>query len=303
MIDSKIKNLGGNMHSLYPQIIILIILLILLLWLLKKAVRIFKSTFMFFVIFFILISGFLFDSSKTEHVAMAFSSIKNWLHSSATTTSGFLSEHLIISTGQSTKEQVLLDAPVVSQLPELPRGCEVTSLAMLLNYAGMKVDKMELADKLKKDQTPRSVISGTVHFGNPNDGFVGNMYNLNEAGYGVYHRPIAELAENYLPGRIKDLSNSNFEDLKLYLSDGKPIWVVTNTLYQKLSDEQFTTWETPTGQVKITNKEHAVLLTGYDQQNIYFNDPLTGAKNKKAPIADFKESWVQMGSQAITFLP
>jgi uncharacterized protein YvpB len=289
------------MHSLYPQIIILIILLIILLWLLKKAVRIFKSTFMFFVIFFILIAGFVFDSSKTEHVALAFSSIKNWLHSPAA--GSFLSEHIDISTRQSTKEQVLLDAPAVSQLPELPRGCEVTSLAMLLNYAGVKVDKMELADKVKKDQTPKTVISGTVHFGNPNEGFVGNMYSLNEPGYGVYHTPIAELAENYLPGRIKDLSNSNFEDLKLYLSDGKPIWVVTNTLYQKLGDEQFTTWETPTGQVKVTNKEHAVLLTGYDQQNIYFNDPLTGEKNKKAPMADFKESWVQMGSQAITYLP
>lgn len=289
------------MYSLYPQMIVLILLLILLLWLLKKAARIFKSAFMFFVIFFILITGFLLDSSKTEHVALAFSSIKNWFHPSAAT--NLHKEHLNFPTTSSIKDQILLDAPTFAQLPELPRGCEVTSLAMLLNYAGMKVDKMELAEKIKKDQTPRTVINGTVHFGNPDDGFVGNMYSLNEPGYGVYHEPIAELAENYLPGRIKDLSSSDFDDLELYLSDGKPIWVITNTLYQKLGDDQFTTWDTPTGQVKITSKEHAVLLTGYDQQNIYFNDPLTGEKNKKAPIADFKESWVQMGSQAITYLP
>ncbi|MDP4154160.1 MAG: C39 family peptidase [Bacillota bacterium] len=289
------------MYSLYPQIIVLVLLLILLLWLLKKAARIFKSIFMFFVIFFILITGFLLDSSKTEHAALAFSSIKSWFHPSAA--SSFLGEHINFPNTSPTKDQVQLDAPVFAQLPQLPRGCEVTSLAMLLNYAGVKVDKMELAEKVKRDQTPRAVINGTVHFGNPNDGFVGNMYNLSESGYGVYHEPIAELAETYLPGRIKDLSSSEFDDLKIYLSDGKPIWVITNTLYQKLGDDQFTTWDTPTGQVKITFKEHAVLLTGYDQQNIYFNDPLTGEKNKKAPIADFKESWVQMGSQAITFVP
>lgn len=300
-LTPRLNNLGGNMYSLYPQIIVLVLLLILLLWLLKKAARIFKSIFMFFVIFFILITGFLLDSSKTEHVALAFSSIKSWFHPSAA--SSFLGKHLNFPNTSPTKDQVQLDAPVFAQLPELPRGCEVTSLAMLLNSAGVKVDKMELAEKVKRDQTPRAVINGTVHFGNPNDGFVGNMYNLSEPGYGVYHEPIAELAETYLPGRIKDLSSSNFDDLKIYLSDGKPIWVITNTLYQKLGDDQFTTWDTPTGQVNITFKEHAVLLTGYDQQNIYFNDPLTGEKNKKAPIADFKESWVQMGSQAITFLP
>ncbi|RUQ24224.1 hypothetical protein ELQ35_21975 [Peribacillus cavernae] len=42
----------------------------------------------------------------------------------------------------------------MAQYPELPRGCEVTSLAMLLHYYDVKVSKMELADKVKKDPTP-----------------------------------------------------------------------------------------------------------------------------------------------------
>ncbi len=65
---------------------------------------------------------------------------------------------------------------------------------------------MELAEKVKKDHTPQTVSNGQIHFGNPNDGFVGSMYSFKEPGYGVYHEPIAELAENYLPGRIKDLT-------------------------------------------------------------------------------------------------
>lgn len=47
-------------------------------------------------------------------------------------------------------EKILLDVPVLLQFPELPRGCEVTSLAMMLNYAGIQVDKLTLATKVNK---------------------------------------------------------------------------------------------------------------------------------------------------------
>ena len=50
------------------------------------------------------------------------------------------------------KRKILLDVPTILQKPELPRGCEVTSLAMMLNYAGIEVNKMELAEKINKEK-------------------------------------------------------------------------------------------------------------------------------------------------------
>ncbi|MFD1706774.1 C39 family peptidase [Siminovitchia sediminis] len=199
------------------------------------------------------------------------------------------------------KDKVLLDLPVVHQLPELPRGCEVTSLAMLLESAGTSVDKMELAEKVKKDSSPYVVKDGKVYFGNPHHGFVGDMYNFDNPGLGVYHGPIMELGETYLSGRMVNLTGESFEELKVPLSDGRPVWVIINAEYRELPDSYFEVWETASGPVKITKKEHSVLITGYDQNYVYFNDPLTGKKNKKAPINDFKKSWVQMGSQALTY--
>nr|WP_306663926.1 C39 family peptidase [Robertmurraya korlensis] len=227
--------------------------------------------------------------------------MKTWVQAPIHSTNTFIDDKDL--TIIPLEQTVLLDAPVINQLPELPRGCEVTSLAMLLQYANISVDKMTLAKEIKKDTTAYKVSGGKVHYGHPNDGFVGSMYSKELPGLGVYHEPIKELAEKYLPGQIEDLTGSSFNDLKIHLSDKRPVWVITNTSFKKLSSNQFVTWHTPNGVIDITYKEHSVLLTGFDKDYVYFNDPLTGEKNKKAPIMDFEESWVQMGSQAITYLP
>jgi uncharacterized protein YvpB len=111
---------------------------------------------------------------------------------------------LVFTGSRQQNRKVLIDVPLISQLPELPRGCEVTSLSMMLNFAGINVDKMELARNIKKVNFLNSGFNG-----NPNEGFVGSMYSLDEPGLGVYHEPIAALAEKYLPGRIIDLTGNN----------------------------------------------------------------------------------------------
>ncbi|NLK20569.1 MAG: hypothetical protein GX308_00475 [Epulopiscium sp.] len=211
-------------------------------------------------------------------------------------------KNIIWSNSKSIKESIILDAPVILQKPELPRGCEVTSLAMLLNYAGIKSGKMELAEKIAKDTTAFEIKDGRVYFGNPNDGFVGDMYSLNNPGYGVYDGPIEKLMEEYMPGKTINLTGCEFEDLFHFISNEIPVWVIANTTYRKLDEDKFDVWITPTGPVEITYKLHAFLLTGYDKEYIYFNDPFYSKKNIKVNIKDFKEAWNQMGRQAISYI-
>ncbi|OME75918.1 hypothetical protein BK120_30090 [Paenibacillus sp. FSL A5-0031] len=195
-----------------------------------------------------------------------------------------------------------LDAPLIAQLPELERGCEVTTLAMLLQYANVRVDKMELAAQIRKDTTPYRKENGVVYFGSPYDGLIGDMMEDKEPWFAaVYHGPIAELAQSYLPDRILDMTGVEFTDILQPLQQGKPVWVITNTTFKQLPDSSFKTWQTPSGPVEITYKEHAVLLTGYDTEFIYFNDPLANKKDRKVSLIDFAQSWEQMGKQAITF--
>ncbi len=215
----------------------------------------------------------------------------------------FQTKHNIIwSKEKEIFPQKQLEVPLVQQLPELARGCEVTSLTMLLQYKGIEVDKLTLAEQIKKDPTPYEKKDGKIYFGNPYKGFVGDIYTHKNPGYGVYHGPIYELLQSYVENPI-DLTGSELEDLLYFVNEDIPVWVVTNTRYRVLQPEDFQTWYTEQGAIQVTRRQHAAVITGYDEKYIYINDPLHTSPNYSIEKPMFEKVWKQMGSQAVTYLP
>lgn len=192
---------------------------------------------------------------------------------------------------------ILSNVPFIQQLPELDRGCEVTSLAMMLQYAGITVDKMKLANEIKKVDFMNDGVRG-----NPNEGFVGNIYTFSESGYGVYHGPLFQLAKKYLPNKAVDLTGKSIEEMYNSVKAGQPVVMITNATFAPLDEDEFTTWETNNGDVSITYNEHCVVLIGYDQESVYIRDPLKDSLDVKVPREKFEQAWVQMGSQAISYV-
>lgn len=201
-------------------------------------------------------------------------------------------ENIEAAEEEKIPQEALLNVPLLNQMdaPQLKSGCEVTSLAMLLNYKGVAVSKNQLADEIAK--VPFMYSSG--QYGNPNFGFVGDM--ANGGGLGVYNRPIAELAEKYVGDRVINLTNQPFDVLMNEVAAGNPVWILTTKSFAPVSD--FKTWETPQGIVDITYSMHSVVITGFDPENIVINNPY-GVKNQKWPRNSFIQAWQQMGSQAI----
>ncbi len=138
--------------------------------------------------------------------------------------------------------------------------------------------------------------------GNPNEGFVGNIYTFSESGYGVYHGPLFQLAEKYLPNKAVDLTGKNIEEIYKSVKAGKPVVMITNATFAPLDEDEFTTWETNSGDVSITYNEHCVVLIGYDQESVYIRDPLEDSLDVKVPRETFEQAWAQMGSQAISYV-
>jgi uncharacterized protein YvpB len=190
-------------------------------------------------------------------------------------------------------DEIILDVPLLKQMdaPRLYNGCEVTSLAMLLNYYKIMVTKNELADKI----TRVPLKYGDGKNGNPNVGFVGNMED--GPGLGVYHEPIFKLAQSFAVGlKVTDLTKQPFSVLLEKVGQGSPVWIITTASFGPTSEMK--TWNTPQGPVDVTYKMHSVVITGYDQDSIYINDPY-GFKNRKVDRENFIKAWEQMGSQAV----
>lgn len=198
-----------------------------------------------------------------------------------------------------TKTVTMLPVGLIRQMPELRYGCEVTSLAMVLNYAGKKVDKMELYKSIKKDSDPliKSRTGSILRWGNPNNGFVGDMTGK-QAGYAVFDQPMIQLMNRYLPGRAVNLSHQPFDHVLKHVSDGFPAVVWTTGDFRQ--PNRWESWLHGQQLVKTPLDLHAVVLVGYDANHVYLNDPLAG-KRQKVEKEQFIASWKALNSRAVSY--
>ncbi|OCT17018.1 hypothetical protein A8709_23795 [Paenibacillus pectinilyticus] len=197
-------------------------------------------------------------------------------------------------------KSAMLDVPVVEQLPELPAGCEITSLTMLLQFYGVNKAKMELVSEMPRDSTPAKLnADGSIgYWGNPNTGFVGDV-TRKQRGFGIYHAGLFPLLKNYVPQAI-DITGEAFELYEKQVASGIPVIVWTTIDYNQ--PYKWVTWDTPIGPIQTTYSEHAVVLVGYDETNVYLNDPLSGKKQLQVNKSQFIDSWTAMGKQGLTYL-
>ncbi len=197
-------------------------------------------------------------------------------------------------------ERVMLDVPLIAQNPELKYGCEVTSLAMVLKYAGIPNDKLKLADEVKKDADPLAVgKNGDIaRWGDPRDGFVGDMTGKTK-GYAVYAKPLQQLMERYLPGRTVNLTGAPFSQLEDRIRSGKPVIVWTTGDF-KLPD-RWESWNHGSERIRAPLDLHVVVLAGFDPKYVYLNDPLAAKKMRKVDKNTFIRSWNALGKQALSY--
>ncbi len=193
---------------------------------------------------------------------------------------------------KTMKSKQKLNVPIENQYPDLPNGCEVTSLSMLLNYYHVNVTKDDLAQNIQ--HVAINNPDGTR--GNPNMGFVGSM-TQSDGGWCVFNGPLYDVARRYTH-RIRNATNDSFDQIMQLVSDGHPVMIITTLSFTHVLDMQ--TWNTDEGTVNVTPSSHACVITGYNkaQKIVYVNDPF-GIKDKKVSWSGIKASYIQQGKQAL----
>ena len=198
--------------------------------------------------------------------------------------------------------EILLDVPQILQNPELPNGCEITSLCEVLRYLGFDADKCQLADRyLPRSERWYGADPDRVYMGNPHldDGSP-------ETGYYCFAGPIAAAARRYLADHgggwePVDLTGAEEQTLVAQLEAGRP-FLFWATLH--FGDVQFDTcgaYPLPGGgEHRVFHTLHCMVCCGVDEECFTVTDPLDF--NRRVPRARFMEVYRQLGSRALVLV-
>lgn len=190
------------------------------------------------------------------------------------------------------KRYVKLPVKYLPQNPELPTGCEITSLTTVLNYYGFNVSKTTLASSKYLKQS-----SGRANFW---EVFVGSPASI--YGCGCYAKPIVEAANKYLQEknstyRAFDYSGNEFEELLKTVEEGIPviIWGTENMKPAYVSK----VWDIDGKKLELLVPEHCLVLIGFDLDagKAIFSDPLRGIVSYDLKTA--KERYMSLHFQAV----
>lgn len=208
------------------------------------------------------------------------------------------SPYFVLRTHANNYQQ--LAVPVVMQNPELPNGCEITSLTAVLNYYGFQLSKTEMTDRYLPQQNFRN--EGNKKYGaDPNKAFTGSPYEKKNATY-VFASPIVKAAkaaikENNLSLQVTNVSGQSSESILNLLDQGVPVivWVTLDLSEPRKNGGWF---------IDKTNKFHemyqnlhSVVLIGQSDDNVIVMDPLKGYVEHN--IQQFFKSYEELGTQAV----
>ncbi len=200
----------------------------------------------------------------------------------------------------NSKEQEILNFPIVYQNPELPNGCEITAVTSVFHYYGFLIDKIKMSDYYLY-QSPIVTVNNRRYGPDPNIGYAGSPKNAKNGWY-AFAGPIeqaAKVASKSLDTRLKteNVSGSTVEEIDNWLKQGVPVimWVTLNLEEPKINGGWY---------INGTNKFHrsytnlhTVVLLKSTENEVIVMDPLKGyVKHDKTTLF---RSYDSLNKQAI----
>lgn len=197
---------------------------------------------------------------------------------SETVAVGLESTQISAEVKKSNSATQLTDFDIIEQYPELPTGCEITAMTMVLNYYGYNVDKVTMAlDYMPKIQAEfyRSE-DGRLMGPDLENFFVGDP--TEETGYICGTGAIVTAANAYLMDVGSDMTavamkNAQPEELYDLIDQGMPvvIWCTINMEDRAETDG----WYREDGTyMEWSTNDHGAVLIGYDKDTVTVADPI-----------------------------
>lgn len=193
------------------------------------------------------------------------------------------------------------DFPLVLQNPELPTGCEITALTMVLNHYGFEADKIEMAGHyLPKTNAGTYYGEEGLRYGNDMENFfIGNPFATSGVICGI--GALETAAEGYLQDhdstlKPNDITGETPEELYSRVADGQPVLVLVTIYMADRREAQG--WYTQEGNwVDWSRNDHGAVLIGYTETGVTIADPISGIV--EYPREDFESVYRSRGQRAM----
>lgn len=196
---------------------------------------------------------------------------------------------------------VIPDFEIIYQNPELPTGCEITALTMVLNYYGYKVDKTTMASEYLPTTTYYTYCGSDGRMYGPDleNYFVGDPFS--ELGTVCGAGAVEISANSYLEENesimcAKNITGCSVEWLYQYVSKGTPVVVLVTIGMEDRQSE--IGWYTEDGDyVDWSTNDHGSVLIGWDKDEVTIACPILGIQTYSRE--QFEKVFVERGSKAV----
>ncbi len=160
---------------------------------------------------------------------------------------------------KTTAAEVKLNVPRDKQDYRLT--CEASAASMVANFYGVFLSEREIIAALPRDENPNLGFRGKL------DGVPGGLTD-----YGVYAEPIREILR--ANGLEATYVENGLEGIKRALDRRHPViaWITHRLRVQEPVEITLSTGQ----RIKMVNYQHTVVVTGYNQEGFWANDPYDG---------------------------
>lgn len=180
----------------------------------------------------------------------------------------------------SPQSYIIEDFEVIFQEPELPTGCEITAMTMVLNYYGFDVDKVTMATEYLP------ILPYTLYYDDYGTLIGNDLYNYflgdpaTTGGVTCGAGAITTAANSYLEYQdtdltAVDLTGIDVDELYEYVAQDIAVMVfVTIGMADRFITNE---WYTIDGQLcNYSTVDHGAVLIGFTDDTVTLADPISG---------------------------
>lgn len=217
-------------------------------------------------------------------------------------------ESQTVAATESSASYKITGVPLISQTGGITAACETYACTMLLQYYGFDIDEYEFIDNYLMTKPVTYGSDGIMYGPDMNSAYAGDIY----TGYGINAKGMAKYMNKYLKTTssnktAKPLNGISLKEIcEKYIRNDIPVmvWATTYMYEPYVKAEWVVNYADEDSDVKVGDTvswqmhEHCMVLVGFDDENYYFNDSVSG-KVSAYDIKTSEERYSQLGMQAI----